>query len=187
MPRRYKADPRTYFKTFRFTAAELTRLESRARARRQGLSAFVRAVLFSGNDGEELNTHVTAPRQGRGTNPAIPGPPEPPSIKGRLRSSRQGISTYVRAVLFGAQASAGGTPSRTKPRGAQTGEASEDYPIAASRRTSADRLLIDQLRRVGTNLNQIAHRMNERRIPPPRELTMTLDEIRDIVRRAREL
>lgn len=128
MPRSaYKEDPRTFFRTFRFTAAEVTRLESRARARRQGVSAYVRAMLF-GQDDAGLAA----------------GP---------------------------------GTPTA----------AEQDYPVRAGRRANAaERSLTNQLRKVGTNLNQIAHRMNEQRIPPPRELTRLLDEIRDLVRQARE-
>jgi hypothetical protein len=42
------------------------------------------------------------------------------------------------------------------------------------------------MRKVGVNLNQIARRMNEQRIPPPHELTMVLDEIRTYVRQVQE-
>lgn len=126
MPRSaYKADPRTYFKTFRFTAAELTRLENRARARRQSLSTYVRATLFDRDEG-------AAPEGKPALEPA-------------------------------------------------------DYPVQRSRAsTGRDRSLTNQLRKIGTNLNQIAHRMNERHIPTPRDLPMLLDQIRDIVRQARE-
>jgi mobilization protein MobC len=141
MPRRYKDDPRTYFKTFRFSAAEITRLETRAKARRQGLSAYVRATLFAKDDREDPGLAATSKPSG----------------------AAHPVSQRDRAT-------------------------SEEFPIGSSRRANAAvRVLIDQLRRVGTNLNQIAHRMNERRIALPRELTMTLDEIRALVRRAREL
>jgi hypothetical protein len=46
MPRPLKDDPRDHFKTFRFTEAEIARLESRARASGQTLSAYVRSVLL---------------------------------------------------------------------------------------------------------------------------------------------
>ena len=42
MPRPIKDDPRDCFKSFRFTGAEVTRLEARARASGQTLSAYVR-------------------------------------------------------------------------------------------------------------------------------------------------
>ncbi|MCX7310286.1 MAG: plasmid mobilization relaxosome protein MobC [Alphaproteobacteria bacterium] len=45
--------------------------------------------------------------------------------------------------------------------------------------------LVEQVRRIGVNLNQIARRMNERREPPPRELTSLLAEVRQVVRQAR--
>jgi hypothetical protein len=47
-------------------------------------------------------------------------------------------------------------------------------------------MLAEQMRKVGVNLNQIARRMNEQRSPPPRQLTVLLDEIRSYVRQARE-
>jgi hypothetical protein len=127
MPRPVKDDPRDCFKTFRFTAAEVTRLEARAKARGQTLSSFVRAAIL-GRDETELTA-------GYGQHPA-------PAAK---------------------------------------------QPSARSVRVDpATRVLIDQVRRVGTNLNQIAHRMNELRIPPPHELTLVLDEIRRLVRKVRE-
>jgi hypothetical protein len=49
------------------------------------------------------------------------------------------------------------------------------------------RLLAEQVRRVGVNINQIAHRMNELRIPPPTDLMPVLEEIRSYVRQARVL
>lgn len=128
MPRAVKDDPRDCFKTFRFTAGEVTRLEARARARGQTLSTFVRTALL-GRDEPEA------------------------------------------AVSWGP----GRVPSAAEPATPQ-----------ARRLDPAMRVLIDQVRRVGTNLNQIAHRMNELRIPPPRELTLILDEIRGLVRKVRE-
>jgi hypothetical protein len=38
---------------------------------------------------------------------------------------------------------------------------------------------------VGVNLNQIAHRMNELRLPPPDDLAEVLAEIRSIMRQTR--
>jgi hypothetical protein len=128
MPRAVKDDPRDCFKTFRFTAGEVTRLEARARARGQTLSTFVRTALLGRDEPE------TAVSWGTG----------------------------------------------------RTSSASEPAPPQARRLDPAMRVLIDQVRRVGTNLNQIAHRMNELRIPPPRELTLILDEIRGLVRKVRE-
>jgi hypothetical protein len=128
MPRAVKDDPRDCFKTFRFTAGEVTRLEARARARGQTLSTFVRTALLGRDEPE------TGPSWGSGRAPSAAEPPAPQT-------------------------------RRLDP---------------------AMRILIDQVRRVGTNLNQIAHRMNELRIPPPRELTLILDEIRGLVRKVRE-
>ena len=130
MPRPVKEDPRDCFKTFRFTAAEVTRLESRAHARGQTLSSYVRATML-GRD-------------------ALDGPESTLS-------------------------SAASTARRSRSRSFHSSPAEATY-----------RILIDQVRRVGTNLNQITHRMNELRIPPPRELTLVLDEIRRLVRKARE-
>ncbi len=125
MPRPAKDDPRDCFKSFRFTVAEITRLEARARASGLTLSAYVRGKVFDPSDSD-----------------AAPG--DDP-----LRTPRAG---------------AGQRRSRT------------DF---------ATRMLAEQLRRVGTNLNQIAHRMNELRIPPPPELGLVLDKIRALVREAR--
>lgn len=52
---------------------------------------------------------------------------------------------------------------------------------------SVAQVLAEQVRRVGVNINQIAHRMNELRIPPPIDLAPLLDEIRSYVRQARSL
>ncbi len=120
MPRPVADDPRDCFKTFRFTARELTRIEARARANGQTVSTYARAAILGRGDPEAA---ATAPR----------------------------------------------ASSTTPPRAG-----------------AAARMLTDQIRRIGTNLNQIAHRMNELRIPPPRELTMLLDDIRALVRKARE-
>lgn len=119
MPRPLKEDPRDCFKTFRFTHAELTRLEGRARAAGTTLSAYVRLVLLARPDDAS---------------------------------------------------------SEPQARGATD--------RAADRRREA---LAEQMRKVGVNLNQIAHRMNEQRTPPPRELVMILDEIRAYVRQANAL
>ena len=124
MPRPVKDDPRDCFKSFRFTVAEITRLEARARASGLTLSAYVRGKVFDPSDSD---------------------------------------------------AAPGADPRRT-PDGAGPRRSRSDY---------ATRMLAEQLRRVGTNLNQIAHRMNEQRIPPPRELTLVLDKIRALVREAR--
>jgi hypothetical protein len=117
MPRLVKEDPRDCFKTFRFTHAEVTRLEGRARALNRTLSAYVRMRLLD--------------------------------------------------------------PAENEVSEGQTDRAAAATP--AGRRRQA---LAEQMRKVGVNLNQIAHRMNEQRIPPPRELVMILDEIRAYVRQA---
>jgi hypothetical protein len=118
MPRPVKDDPRDRFKTFRFTEAEVTRLDARAKAAGRTLSDYARSRLLDGDEGQ---------------------------------------------------------PKKAAPGAAMT-----------SRSEFALRSLAEQMRRVGVNLNQIAHRMNEQRIPPPRELTLVLDEIRTYVRKVLE-
>lgn len=118
MPRPVKDDPRDRFKTFRFTEAELTRLNAHAKAAGRTLSDYVRSRV--------LDTDERVP----------------------AKSRREGT--------------------------------------LSSRSEFALLSLAEQMRRVGVNLNQIAHRMNEQRIPPPRELTMVLDEIRTYVRKVLE-
>jgi Bacterial mobilisation protein (MobC) len=131
MPRPVKDDPRDRFKTFRFTEAEITRLQARARASGRTLSSYVRRVL--------LESHAEA---AGGVNP-----------DGGLPGHDRGRLTLLR-----------------RPR--------DEYIL---------RRLTEELRRVGVNLNQIARRMNEQRTPPPRELTMLLDDIRGYVGQARQL
>jgi hypothetical protein len=53
MPRPVKDDPRDCFRSFRFTASELTRLEARARARGQSVSAFVRSLVLNTEPGRD--------------------------------------------------------------------------------------------------------------------------------------
>jgi hypothetical protein len=133
MPRPVKDDPRDRFKTFRFTEAEVARLEARARASGRTLSSYVRRMLVDGN--AEAAAEAAASRK--------------------------------------ADAGTGnGNPKNSAPR-----RPGGDYAI---------RRLAEEMRRVGVNLNQIARRMNEQRIPPPRELTMLLDDIRAYVRQVRE-
>jgi hypothetical protein len=102
-------------------------------------------------------------------------------LEGRARTRRQSLSAYVRATLFGRE------DADSAPRQAGSGPGGDvaEYAVATGQR-AAERSLTNQLRKVGTNLNQIARRMNERQIPPPRELTMLLDQIRDLVRQAHE-
>ena len=130
MPRPVKDDPRDRFKTFRFSEAEITRLQARARASGRTLSSYVRRVL--------LDSQAEA---------AGSGNPE------------------------------GGLPTNDQGRITAPRRPGEEYAL---------RRLANELRRVGVNLNQIARRMNEQRIPPPRELTMLLDDIRVYVRRAQQ-
>src|ERR1041385_3397973 len=96
MPRPLKEDPRDVFKTFRFTHAEVTRLENRARASGRNLSSYVRMLL--------LERPGDVPEAELMVRPASP------------------------ATLY------------------QSGVA----------------VLVEQIRKVGVNLNQIAARMNER-------------------------
>jgi hypothetical protein len=140
MPRPVKDDPRDRFKTFRFTEAEVTRLEARARASGGTLSDYVRDRVLDSQ---------AEPAPG---NRFEPGGSDPHR-----------------------------SPSKNNPPGGSAGP-----PGVARRNAFALRMLAEQLRKVGVNLNQIAKRMNEQRIRPPRELTMLLDEIRSYVRRARE-
>lgn len=136
MPRPVKEDPRDRFKTFRFTEAELARLEARARASGRTVSSYARMLILDGHARDD-------PEEGL---------PE--------------ATTKGRTVM----------PVRAPaPAG-----------IAARRTSEAVRRLAEEMRRIGVNLNQIAHRMNEQRIPPPRELTMLLDQIRAYVRQVYE-
>jgi Bacterial mobilisation protein (MobC) len=133
MPRPVKDDPRDRFKTFRFTEAEINRLEARARASGRTLSSYVRRLLLEG----------------------------------------QAEAALEAAGRRNPDAGAGnGHPNNRVPR-----RPGGDYAI---------RRLAEEMRRVGVNLNQIARRMNEQRTPPPRELTMLLDDIRTYVRKVRE-
>ena len=143
MPRPVKDDPRDRFKTFRFTQAEITRLQGRARAEGMTFSNYVRT--------RALDLPRTDPWSGASED--LPG-------------SRTRVTGTYGAASFAANERGAG--DRRRP-------------------SFAIRSLAEQLRRIGVNLNQIAHRMNELRIPPPRELTMVLDEIRDYVRKIREL
>jgi hypothetical protein len=134
MPRPVKDDPRDRFKTFRFTEAELARLEARARASRRTVSSYVRMLVLDGHarDGPDGDRPAAVPQ----------GKTGPPAVA----------------------------------------------PVGVAQRRTSDamRRLAEEMRRVGVNLNQIARRMNEQRTPPPRELTMLLDQIRAYVREARE-
>jgi len=100
-------------------------------------------------------------------------------LEARARASGQTLSAYVRGKVF--DPSDGDAASGVDP-----GPVAHPAPGGPRRprRDFATRMLAEQLRRVGTNLNQIAHRMNEQQIPPPRELTMVLDKIRALVREA---
>jgi Bacterial mobilisation protein (MobC) len=131
MPRPAKDDPRDRFKTFRFTEAEITRLQARARASGRTLSSYVRRVL--------LDSQAEAAGSG---NPAD------------------------------------GLPGNGRGRKTRSRRPGQEYALHR---------LAEEMRRVGVNLNQIARRMNEQRTPPPRELTMLLDDIRAYVGQARQL
>jgi len=144
MPRPIKDDPRDRFKTFRFTEAEITRLEARARASGRSLSDYVRAKVFDGLGGESPADSDREPSTWR---------PGSPKARPEIPPGRQSPEA--------------GGPSRRRAE-------------------FSARMLAEQMRRVGVNLNQIAHRMNERRDRPPRGLIMLIDEIRAYVRQARE-
>jgi hypothetical protein len=139
MPRPIKDDPRDCFKTFRFTEAEIARLEARARATGRTLSSYVRMAVLDGHGWEA----------------ASGGRAEPEAVPVRRGRKRQAHPLSAEAA---------GLPG-------------EDF---------ATLMLAEQMRRVGVNLNQIAKRMNEQRIPPPRELTRLLAEIRAYVRQVNE-
>ena len=141
MPRPVKDDPRDCFKSFRFTQAEITRLEARARAERRTLSAYVRARIL------ELESHPP---------PSADAPKTSFGVVAEKLNARYASKRQIEAL---------GTATRDR---------------------MAARLLAEQIRRIGVNLNQIARRMNEQRIPPPRDMTMLLDEIRTFVREARD-
>lgn len=96
-------------------------------------------------------------------------------LRARARASGRSLSAYVRMILLEAQEPGLGGH---QPQRERRGQLSDQPAVQA---------LAEQMRRVGVNLNQIAHRMNEQRSPPPRELIPVLSEIRAYVRRAHEL
>lgn len=63
MPRPIKDDPRDCFKTFRFTEAEVTRLETRARASGVSLSAYVRGKVLDPSDSDAAPSADLKPGQ----------------------------------------------------------------------------------------------------------------------------
>lgn len=98
-------------------------------------------------------------------------------LEARARASGRTFSEYVRMKAL--EGSAGEPESEGSRAG--PGETSTGHPTRGELR---DRMLADQVRRIGVNLNQIAHRMNELRIPPPDDLARVLTEIRAYVRQA---
>ena len=86
----------------------------------------------------------------------------------RARDAGLSLSDYARGALLGDAA---------EPRTAPMMTMVLDNPAA--------RLLEEQVRRIGVNINQIAHRMNALDIPPPADLGSLLSEIRLYVRQAR--
>lgn len=88
----------------------------------------------------------------------------------RAKASGRTLSEYVRDRILDSE----------------TGEPETKPSLSSPHSELALRNLAEQMRRVGVNLNQIAHRMNEQRIPPPRELAMVLDDIRRYVRKVLE-
>lgn len=73
-------------------------------------------------------------------------------LQGRAVRAGMSLSDYARHVLLMKDAPSAHTPAY------------------ATIENPATRLLAEQVRRVGVNINQIAHRMNELRIPPPGDL-----------------
>ena len=91
-------------------------------------------------------------------------------LRTRARANGRSLSAYVRMILLERQEGMEPTASRRLPLSEQP----------------AVRVLAEQMRKVGVNLNQIAYRMNAQHIPPPRELSSVLSEIRTYVRKAQE-
>ena len=93
------------------------------------------------------------------------------ALQGRAQAAGCSLAAYTRRAVF--EAPRPGDPDGlTREAGARPGN------LAAAN-------LALQVRRVGVNLNQIAHRMNELRIPPPDDLSTVLGEIRSLLRQAR--
>src|ERR1700736_3982133 len=108
-------------------------------------------------------------------------------LEARARASGRTLSSYVRRALLDGhgEAATEAADRRNPDAGAGNGHPNNRAP----RRPGGDyaiRRLAEEMRRVGVNLNQIARRMNEQRTPPPRELTMLLDDIRTYVRKVHE-
>jgi hypothetical protein len=108
-------------------------------------------------------------------------------LRARARASGRTLSSYVRAKLLEVPAS----PAEPETGPVVTGKRRMAHGLSAEgtglpEGDFARRMLAEQMRRVGVNLNQIAKRMNEQRILPPRELTDILADIRAYVRQARE-
>jgi hypothetical protein len=87
----------------------------------------------------------------------------------QAQAASMSLSHYARSVLLHAD---GLRPSE---------------PPSAPIENPAIRLLADQVRRVGVNINQIAHRLNEHQMILPPNLPEILEEIRSYVREARAL
>lgn len=85
----------------------------------------------------------------------------------RAEAEGASLAAYARQAIFGRAAD-----YATTPMSAVSDPAAEQ--------------LADQVRRVGVNLNQIAHRCNELGVPPPEELSELLAEIRSYVRQAQQ-
>lgn len=108
-------------------------------------------------------------------------------LRARARAAGRTLSSYVRAKLLEVPASTAepeSSPVAAGKRRAAHGLSAEATGLLEG--DFARRTLAEQMRRVGVNLNQIAKRMNAERIPPPRELTGILADIRAYVRQARE-
>lgn len=89
-------------------------------------------------------------------------------LEQRARAAGCSVAAYTRQAVFGAAIETATRPARMRDE------------LAA-------RELAIQVQRVGVNLNQIVRRMNEDHTPPPRDLTMLVDEIRAYVRQARQI
>jgi hypothetical protein len=90
-------------------------------------------------------------------------------LHSRAHAAGMSVSDYARHVLLGGN---GAAVSASPPSIIANPDA---------------RALADQVRRVGVNVNQIAHRLNEHRMILPPNLSDLLEEIRAYVRQARNL
>lgn len=91
----------------------------------------------------------------------------------RQRAKRAGVSVsrYGRVTLLGTDMP----------------EINPEAPASSPGEDEARRLLAEQVRRVGVNLNQVAKQLNASGLNSPRELVDLMADIRSYVDRARQL